>query len=224
MAVKPEIKVAASLACADFWRLEEQVKMLEQAKVEILHCDVMDGIFVPNFSLFPDIIVTLKKNTLIPIEVHMQIINPDQYAEVFINAGADIICFHIESLHCVNRLIWDIKSKGAKVGIALNPSTHPSQVEFTLPYIDYLTIMAVDPGFYGQKFIGEVIGKIKYLRGIIEQKGYPVEIEVDGNMNVENARKCIAAGANIIVAGTSSIFRKTGNLEINAKQFKEALL
>ncbi|HHX25151.1 MAG TPA: ribulose-phosphate 3-epimerase [Firmicutes bacterium] len=223
MISRKEIKIAASMACADFWRLEEQVRTLEKAKVDILHCDIMDGNFVPNFSLFPDFVTTLKENASIPVEVHMQIVNPERFIETFIDAGADSICFHIETIHNVHRIIQQIKLYGIRVGVSLNPSTHPAVVEYVLSEVDFLTVMAVDPGFYGQTFIPEVLEKIEYLSNIIHTKGHSIDIEVDGNMNVENARKCISAGANIIVAGTSSIFRATGNLEQLTNEFREAI-
>ncbi len=218
------VKIAASMACADFLQLKEQINELEQAGIEMLHCDAMDGHFVPNLSLFPDFVASLKSYTDIPLEVHLMVANPAQFVGPFVEAGADMICFHVEAVDCAHRLADKITARGVKAGIALNPITHPLAVEYVLPRISFLTIMAVDPGFYGQKFIGEVLHKVSYFRELIDNKGYSVEIVVDGNMNVENAKKCIAAGANVIVAGTSSIFKKPGGLLANARAFREALV
>jgi ribulose-phosphate 3-epimerase len=151
MISRKEIKIAASMACADFWRLEEQVRTLEKAKVDILHCDIMDGNFVPNFSLFPDFVTTLKENASIPVEVHMQIVNPERFIETFIDAGADSICFHIETIHNVHRIIQQIKLYGIRVGVSLNPSTHPAVVEYVLSEVDFLTVMAVDKAKWDQE-------------------------------------------------------------------------
>jgi ribulose-phosphate 3-epimerase len=217
------VKIAASMACADFWRLERQVRLLEKAKIDILHIDIMDGIFVPNFSLFPDFIATLHKFTALPLEAHLQIVEPHRFVDLFADAGATSICFHAEAAHCMHRLIDQIKGRGLQAGVAINPSTPLTAIEYILPRVDLVTVMAVDPGFYGQKFIPEVLVKVKSLRAIIDRNGYQVAIAIDGNINVANARNSVAAGAAILVAGTSSIFTGTDRIDSAVAKFRQQI-
>ena len=191
------IKIAPSILSADFVRLAEDIRKIEEGGADLVHIDVMDGHFVPNITIGIPIVKSLKKCTSLPLDVHLMIDNPELYIDDFAEAGADIITFHIEASNHAHRLIQKIKARGKKVGVALNPATHANALEYIMKDIDMVLIMTVNPGFGGQKFIESMITKIEAFanRGI--------EVEVDGGIGVNNISKVVNAGANIIVAGTS---------------------
>jgi len=194
------LKIAPSILSADFGNLEDEIKKVEKAGADLIHIDVMDGHFVPNITIGPLIVKAARKATKLPLDVHLMIENPDKYIPAFAKAGADIITIHVEASKDLERDIALIKKNGAKPGVVVNPAT---PVEKVFPYLDQVAmilIMSVYPGFAGQKFIPEVLPKIKKLR----QKTN-IDIEVDGGVTPENAAQVIKAGANVLVAG-SAIF------------------
>ncbi|HSQ89665.1 ribulose-phosphate 3-epimerase [Romboutsia sp.] len=199
------IKLAPSILSADFARLLEDVKKVENAGCEYLHIDVMDGHFVPNITLGPAIVKSLRKNVNMVFDAHLMIENPDQYIKDFVDAGCDLIVVHQEACRHLHRTIQNIKSHGIKAGVALNPATPIESIKNVLHDVDMVLIMTVNPGFGGQSFIESMIPKIEELKGIIEKRNLNVDIQVDGGIKPENVDKVVKAGANIIVAG-SAIF------------------
>ncbi|WP_213975605.1 ribulose-phosphate 3-epimerase [Tepidanaerobacter acetatoxydans] len=197
------VKVAPSILSADFCCLSEEIKKVENGGADLLHIDVMDGHFVPNITLGPPVISSLKGKTYLPFDVHLMIENPEKHIDDFIKAGADIITVHVESTVHLNRLVNYIKNKGIKPGVALNPSTPLSSLQYILDDIYMILIMSVNPGFGGQKFIPKMLEKIRDLKKIILQENPEILIEVDGGINEENAPDIIKAGADILVAGSA---------------------
>lgn len=201
------IKLAPSILSADFSRLAESVREVEEAGCEYLHIDVMDGHFVPNLTFGPVVIKSIRKKSEMVFDCHLMIENADLYLEEFAKAGADIITVHQEACTHLHRTIHRIKELGCKAGVSLNPATDLSTLEYILPDIDMVLIMSVNPGFGGQSFIPQSIQKIKRLKENIEEKGYRIDIQVDGGVTAQNIAEIVDAGANILVAG-SSIFGK----------------
>lgn len=197
------IKIAPSLLAADFCRLGEEVREMEEAGADLLHIDVMDGHFVPNLTIGVPVVASLKKVTRLPLDVHLMIDNPHQFIKPFARAGADIITFHIEVTSEPKKIIEAIKEYGVKTGLVLNPHTPLAKIEPILNSLDMILLMTVNPGFGGQSFMPEVLPKIRRLRKISEEKRLSLDIEVDGGINRETARQAILAGANILVAGTA---------------------
>ena len=196
--MEKKIIIAPSLLAADFSILKEEITNIENAGAEYLHLDVMDGNFVPNISFGPVVIKSLRAHSNLIFDVHLMIENPDKYVADFVDAGADIICVHVESTKHLNRTIQLIKSYKKKVGVALNPSTSLDTIKYDLDNIDMVLIMTVNPGFGGQKFIPQKIQKIKELRKIAPN----IDIQVDGGINDEISKLVIEAGANVLVAGS----------------------
>lgn len=199
--------VSASLMCANLLNLGKEISLLEKAGVNWLHIDVMDGQFVPNIVFgCPDLVKALKNFTKLPLDVHLMIEKPENHIQAFLEAGADIIVIHQESTKQLQKIINQIKEKGAKVGVALNPKTPFSTLKDYLFDLDLILIMTVNPGFAGQKFIAETLKKIKKASQM--KKGKNIDIEVDGGLTLERITECANKGANVFVAGTSSIFEK----------------
>jgi len=196
-------KIAPSILSADFSCLAEEIKAVEQAGADILHIDVMDGHFVPNFTIGPPIVAAIKKVTRLPLDVHLMMTNPDDFIPEFIEAGSNYLTVHVETCPHLHRTIQSIKERGIRAGVTLNPATPLSAVEPILPEVDLLLIMSVNPGFGGQKFIPSVMEKIKAARRMIDAKGLKVELEVDGGLKVENVGAISSAGADIFVAGAA---------------------
>lgn len=199
------IKIAPSILSADFSSLIADVIKVEEAGCDLLHIDVMDGHFVPNITLGPPIIKSLKGKTKLPFDVHLMIENPDKYIEDFVNAGADIISVHSEACIHLHRTIQQIKKHGIKAAVALNPATPLTAIEYVLEDLDMILIMTVNPGFGGQSFISSTIEKIKKLKAMIGEKNLNIDIQVDGGIKPDNVHLVTEAGANVIVAG-SAIF------------------
>ncbi len=214
------IKIAPSILSADFVRLAEQVRMVEQAGAEYLHIDVMDGHFVPNITVGPLVVEALKPVSGMVFDVHLMIENPDRYVEDFAKAGADIISVHVEACPHLHRSIQKIKSCGVKAAAALNPATPLDTVEYVLENLDMVLLMTVNPGFGGQKFIPEVLPKISALRDLINSRGLNIDIEIDGGVNTENAGKLVKAGTTVLVAG-SAVFG-AGDIPAAVKALRKA--
>ncbi len=211
-------KLSPSILAADFADLKTQIQQVEKAGAEYLHLDVMDGSFVPSISFGMPVIAALRKVTNLTFDVHLMIEEPIRYVDAFADAGADIICVHVESCKHLNRTIMAIKERGLKAAVALNPATPLQALEYILPEVSMVLIMSVNPGFGGQKFIPSTIEKLKQLKEMVTRAGLSIDIEVDGGVTQENVAEIIKAGANVIVAGTS-IFK--GDIEKNVIAFKE---
>lgn len=204
-----KIKIEASVACANFRNLEKDIREIEECQIDFLHIDIMDGTFVPNFCLDFSIMKTIGEITDLPMECHLMIERPERYIEKAAQMGAKYISIHTEATHHMQKALTQIRSLGVKSGIALNPATPINVLDYILEDIDLIVIMTVNPGFAGQALIPETIRKIEEVRRLIEVKGYGhIEIQVDGNVSMENIPKMVKAGATMLVGGTSSVFRK----------------
>ncbi|MDU1203677.1 MAG: ribulose-phosphate 3-epimerase [Clostridiales bacterium] len=213
------IKLAPSILSADFARLLEDVKKVEKAGCEYLHIDVMDGHFVPNITLGPAIVKSLRKDVNMVFDAHLMIENPDNYIKEFADAGCDIIVVHQEACTHLHRTIQNIKSHGVKAGVALNPATPIETIKYVLEDVDMVLLMSVNPGFGGQSYIPVVTKKIKELRALIDEMGLDIDIEVDGGVKPSNISEVVNAGANVIVAG-SAIFN-AGDIDEAVKSLRE---
>ena len=216
-----KIQISPSILSADFSQLGNEIKRLEDAGADMIHVDVMDGHFVPNLTIGPPVIKALRKYTNLIFDVHLMISPVHKYIEDFANAGSDIITIHPEATDNLSDSIKHIKSFKKKVGVSLNPNTEISIIETELKNIDLILVMSVYPGFGGQKFIPEVIEKIKSLKKIKEEKSYQYDIEVDGGINFTNSKDVINAGANILVSGTTIFKENNGNIKKNIETLKE---
>ncbi|WIW69559.1 MULTISPECIES: ribulose-phosphate 3-epimerase [Anaerosinus] len=197
------IKISPSILSADFSKLGEEIKNIDQAGAEMVHIDVMDGHFVPNLTIGAPVIAALRKITTKIFDVHLMVENPQDYVVSFAKAGTDIFTFHIETAPHVHRIIQNIKENNMKVGIALNPGTPLTTINEILDDIDMVLLMTVNPGFGGQKFIPSVLKKIKELKEMIRARNLNIDIQVDGGINKVTAPQVVAAGANILVAGSA---------------------
>jgi len=215
-----DIKISPSILSADFSKLGAEIQNLEKAKADLIHIDVMDGHFVPNITIGPEVISKLRKYTSLPFDVHLMISPVDKFIKNFADAGADIITIHPEATDNLKNSIKKIKSLKKKVGISLNPETSVEKVLPVLKLIDLVLIMSVNPGFGGQKFIKETLEKVKILRKEIDSKNYNTEIEIDGGINFENAKMAVEAGVNILVSGTTIFKENNGDLKKNIQLLK----
>jgi ribulose-phosphate 3-epimerase len=205
-------KIAPSILSADFAKLGEEIKNVEQAGADYIHIDVMDGHFVPNITIGPLIVEAVRPVTSLPLDVHLMIEQPDHYIESFANAGADIISVHVEACKHLHRTIQYIKSQGVKAGVVLNPATPAEMIQPILEDVDLVLVMTVNPGFGGQQFIHSTLSKIKKISSWIKDRELDVELEVDGGVNSETAKLCVEAGATVLVAG-SAIFNAEDRLK-----------
>jgi ribulose-phosphate 3-epimerase len=197
------VKIAPSILSADFSKLGEEILAVDKGGADYIHIDVMDGHFVPNITIGPLIVEAIRPITKLPLDVHLMIENPDQYIEAFAKAGADYITVHVEACRHLHRTIQNIKSFGVKAGVVLNPATPVESIQHIIGEIDMVLLMSVNPGFGGQKFIPEVLPKIRKVKEMAENKGIDLEIEIDGGVNSETAKLCMEAGANVLVAGSA---------------------
>ena len=210
-----KIQISPSILSADFSNLEKDIKKLETAGADMIHVDVMDSHFVPNITIGPPVIKALRSNTSLPFDVHLMISPVHKYIKDFANAGADIITIHPEATPNLQESINEIKSFKKKVGISLNPDTKIDTVEDYLDKVDLILIMSVYPGFGGQKFISDVLEKIKSLKNLKDKKKLNFDIEVDGGINFSNFKSVIDAGANVLVSGTTIFKENNGDIKKN---------
>ena len=215
-----KIQISPSILSADFSQLGNEIKKLEQGGADMIHVDVMDGHFVPNLTIGPPVIKRLRNYTQIPFDVHLMISPVHKYIKDYVNAGADIITIHPEATDNLIESINLIKKLNKKVGVSLNPDTKLNIIDNVLDQIDLVLIMSVFPGFGGQKFMPEVVEKIKTLKKIKEEKKLNFDIEVDGGINFENNKIVIEAGANILVSGTTIFKENNGNIKKNIDSLK----
>jgi len=213
--MNPLIKISPSILSADFSRLGEEIIALEKAGADYIHIDVMDGHFVPNITIGPEVIKRLRPITRLTFDVHLMIEPVDKFVKDFVEAGADIITFHPEATKNLSETIKLIKSFGKKVGVSLKPGSPISLVESFLEQIDLILIMSVNPGFGGQKFMPEVLDKMKQLKNMIDEKKLNIDIEIDGGINFNNSKKVKNYGANILVSGSTVFKENNGDLKKN---------
>ena len=204
----PRIKIAPSILASDFSRLGEEIEAVVAAGADMIHVDVMDGHYVPNITIGPPVVAALRRYSTVPLDVHLMISDPAAYVADFANAGADIITFHVEAVNHPHRILSQIKELGCQAGIFLNPGTSEDDIEYLVEYVDMASMMTVNPGFGGQKFIPDMLRKITNLRAMLGER----DLEVDGGVDDTTAGLVINAGANVLVAG-SYIYRHHSYLE-----------
>jgi len=209
------IKISPSILSADFSKLGNEIQSLEKAGADLIHIDVMDGHFVPNITIGPEVIKKLRKYTSLPFDVHLMISPVDNFIKNFADSGSDIITIHPEATNDLISSIKKIKACNKKVGVSLNPETSIDKVLSILNLVDLVLIMSVNPGFGGQKFIENTLEKVKILRKKIDEKKLKTQIEIDGGINFESSKKAIKAGVDIIVSGTTVFKENNGNLKKN---------
>ncbi len=215
-----KIQISPSILSADFSRLGNEIKRLEEGRADMIHVDVMDGHFVPNLTIGPTVIKALRNYTKLPFDVHLMISPVHKYIKDYAEAGADIITVHPEATEDLSESINLIRKLNKKVGVSLNPNINISILDGYLPNIDLILIMSVYPGFGGQKFIPDVIEKIKSLKDIKEKNKYYFDIEVDGGINFSNSKEVINAGANILVSGTTIFNENNGDIKKNIETLR----
>lgn len=216
-------QLAASIICGNPLNLEADLEALEKGGIDYIHFDVMDGIFVPRYGLFPEYLKAIRSKTDLPIEVHMMVQDPEPYIDEFIRAGATILTPHIEPLSHAHRTVMKIKGAGAKVGLALNPGTSLSSIDYVLEDLDLVMLMAINPGIVGHKLIPETMKKIADLRRRIDETGKDIIIEIDGGVTPESGIQMTEAGANMLVCGTGTIFQSPAKLDDKIREFRTTL-
>src|SRR5215472_15456015 len=216
-----DIKLAPSVLAADFARLGDQVREADQAGADRIHVDVMDGHFVPNITMGPVVVKALRPVTRLPLEVHLMIEHPIRYLDAFAESGADSLLVHVENAANLHRTVQHIKALGKKAGVVLNPATSPIAVAEILPDVDLVLVMTVNPGFGGQKFIPNTLGKIRLVRQMIDEAKATIELEVDGGIDAETTPLVVEAGARVLVAG-SAIFGYPGGIAAGMEALMKA--
>ena len=216
-------KIGPSLMCTDLMNVKRDITELDEAGVDFYHIDIMDGNFVPNFTLGPDFVKSVRKQTNKPLDVHIMAEKPERFIEMLAEAGADMISIHAEATNHLEGTLAKIKNLGLKAGVAINPGTPLEVLNFVLNVTDYVCLMTVNPGFAGQKFIPSMYDKINKLDKMIKESGHNIEIEVDGNIGDLTIPKCKKNGATMFVGGTSIIYKKEGSLLDNVTAVKKLL-
>jgi ribulose-phosphate 3-epimerase len=214
--------LSASLVCADMMNIQGEILKLEKGGIDYIHFDVMDNQFVPRFGLHPEILQSIKKNTKIPVDVHLMVNNPENAIPAFIQAGADIIVFHIESTPHAHRLIRQIRNAGIKAGIAINPATNLSVLDYLLEDIDMVMLMAINPGILGHKLIPEMMQKISDLKTKLKNHKNII-IAIDGGVSFDSAQEMVKRGASFLVCGTSTIFKPEGDVDVKIVELNKLL-
>jgi ribulose-phosphate 3-epimerase len=221
--VSSAIKIAPSILSADYLRLGEQVREAEAAGADYIHVDVMDGHFVPNITIGPVVVEAVRRETDLPLDVHLMIEEPERHVEAFAKAGASILTVHPEATQQLHRTIETIRRLGVRPGVALNPGTSVSLVEDVLADVDLVLVMSVDPGFGGQEFIEGVLPKVRRLRCLLDGAGPSAELEIDGGITPETAPRCVEAGVRVLVAGTALFNEKASVAECIARLRESAV-
>jgi ribulose-phosphate 3-epimerase len=216
------VRIAPSLLAADFGRLADAAHALEGSGAERLHVDVMDGVFVPNFTFGVDTVRSLRRETSLPLELHLMIVEPERHLQTFADAGADGITVHYETCPHLHRTLTTIRALDCRAGAAINPSTPAQMLDDVLEICDLALVMTIDPGFGGQRLIPHTLRKVELLRREVESQGLETEVEVDGGVDATNARACVEAGADVLVAGTA-VFRHAGGPAAGVEALQAAL-
>lgn len=215
------VKLAPSILSADFARLGEQVAEVAGAGADYIHVDVMDGHFVPNITIGPAVVASIRPLTDLPLDVHLMIEHPELYVSDFVKAGADIVTVHVEACSHLHRLVQLIKGLGVKSGVSLNPATHLNSIEEIVAHVDLVLIMSVNPGFGGQSFIPSMLPKIAGVRRMLEDRKLRAELEVDGGIGPDNAGEIVKAGADVLVAG-NSVFKASEGIGGAMQRLRQA--
>jgi ribulose-phosphate 3-epimerase len=215
-----QVKISPSIMCANFKNLEKDIRTLEKLSVDYLHLDIMDGHFVPNFTMGPDMLKAIREMTDIPFDIHLMVEKPENYLSLFSLRENDIVSVHAESTYHLQRVLQSIKDRGARPAVALNPATPLENIKYVLDVVEVVLIMTVNPGFAGQRLVTAALDKVRVMDELRRKLNLDIEIEVDGNVSFENAPKMRAAGADIFVTGTSSFFNKELGIEEAASRFR----
>jgi len=203
-----EVRIAPSILSADLGKLADEVRDVERGGADWIHVDVMDGRFVPNITLGPVVVRAVRAATALPVDVHLMIVEPERYVEAFADAGADVISVHVEASTHLQRTLSEIRRLGKRAGVVLNPHTPESSISYVLGDVDLILVMSVNPGFGGQDFLPAVLPKISALRRMIDAAGLAIDLEVDGGVAPETARRLVDAGARVLVAGSAVFGRE----------------